>query len=203
MVGLALIGQGRPDDAELVLGSLTPGEGTDQERVQVAVTRAFNLYWALDLPLTCDNLVRSCSAVDLVEGCAEVGGQGVGGGDGVLPGLDLDGAIAAGSLDELADGPAGLVLDPAADRQCREDDGQVRLDRVAQVVVDRAGLQVVLGHPEALLDLEEPVVGADHEVRGDRGAVRADGEVGDVALDPGQGPRFVLQFAVDTLGDAV
>jgi DNA-binding CsgD family transcriptional regulator len=50
LVGLALIGQGRPDDAELVLGSLTPSPGTDQERVQVAVTRAFNLYWALDLP---------------------------------------------------------------------------------------------------------------------------------------------------------
>jgi ATP/maltotriose-dependent transcriptional regulator MalT len=50
LVGLALIAQGRPDDAELVLGSLTPGAGTDQERVQVAVTRAFNLYWALDLP---------------------------------------------------------------------------------------------------------------------------------------------------------
>jgi ATP/maltotriose-dependent transcriptional regulator MalT len=48
LVGLALIGQGRPDDAELVLGSLTPGAGTDQERVQVAVTRAFNL--SLDLP---------------------------------------------------------------------------------------------------------------------------------------------------------
>ena len=50
LVGLALIGQGRPDDAELVLGSLAPGTGSDQERVQVAVTRAFNLYWALDLP---------------------------------------------------------------------------------------------------------------------------------------------------------
>ena len=50
VVGLALIGQGRPDDAELVLGSLTPAAGTDQERVQVAITRAFNLYWALDLP---------------------------------------------------------------------------------------------------------------------------------------------------------
>ena len=50
LVGLALIGQGRADDAELVLGSLTPATGTDQERVQVAVTRAFNLYWALDLP---------------------------------------------------------------------------------------------------------------------------------------------------------
>ena len=50
LVGLALIGQGRADDAELILGSLTPAAGTDQGRVQVAVTRAFNLYWALDLP---------------------------------------------------------------------------------------------------------------------------------------------------------
>jgi hypothetical protein len=72
--------------------------------------------------------------VNLIEGCPEVVGQGVGGGDGVRPGLDLDGAVAAGGLDELADGPAGLVLDPAADRQGGEDDGQVRLDRVAQVV---------------------------------------------------------------------
>jgi len=78
----------------------------------------------------------------LVEGCPEVGGQGVGGGDGVRPGLDLNGAIAAGGLDELADGPAGLVLDPPADRQGGEDDGQVRLDRVAQVVVDGSLLAI-------------------------------------------------------------
>jgi DNA-binding CsgD family transcriptional regulator len=50
VVGLALVGQGRPDDAELVLASLTPSAGTDRERLQVAITRAFNLYWALDLP---------------------------------------------------------------------------------------------------------------------------------------------------------
>jgi hypothetical protein len=86
--------------------------------------------------LTCDRLVRCCLAVNLAEGCAEVGGQWVSGGDGVRAGLDLDGAVSAGGLDELADGPAGPVLDPAADCQCREDDGQVGLDRVAQVVVD-------------------------------------------------------------------
>jgi hypothetical protein len=51
------------------------------------------------------------------------------------------------------------------------------------VVVDRAGLQVVLGHAERLLDLEQPVVGADHEVGRDEGAVRAGLEVGDVTLD--------------------
>jgi DNA-binding CsgD family transcriptional regulator len=50
VVGLALVGQGRPDDAELVLASLTPSAGTDRERLQVAITRAFNLYWVQDLP---------------------------------------------------------------------------------------------------------------------------------------------------------
>ena len=100
-------------------------------------------------------------------------GQGVGGGDDVVAGLDLDGAVAAGGVDELADRPAGLVLDPAADGQGGEHDGQVGFDGVALVVVDRPGLQVVLGHAERLLDLEQPVVGADHELRGDRGAVGA------------------------------
>jgi hypothetical protein len=96
---------------------------------------------------------------------------GVGGGDGVLAGLDLDGAVAAGGLDELADGPAGLVLDPAADRQGGEHDGQVGFDRVAQVVVNRAGLQVVLRHAERLLDVPELVVAADHELGGHGRAV--------------------------------
>jgi hypothetical protein len=97
---------------------------------------------ATDGGLTCDKLVCSRWAVNLAEGCPEVGGQRVGGGDGMPSGLDLEGAVAAGGLDELADGPAGLVLDPAADRQGREDDGQVGLDRVAEVVVDGPGLQV-------------------------------------------------------------
>jgi hypothetical protein len=37
------------------------------------------------------------------EGVAEVVGNGVGGGDDVLAGLDLDGAAAAGCLDEFPD----------------------------------------------------------------------------------------------------
>jgi hypothetical protein len=45
-----------------------------------------------------------------------------------------------------------------------EHDGQVRFDRVPGLVVDGPGLQVVLGHPEPLLDLEELVLGADHEL---------------------------------------
>jgi site-specific DNA recombinase len=52
------------------------------------------------------------------------------------------------------------------------------------------------------LDLEQPVVGADHELRGDRGAVRAGGQVGDVALDPGQRPGLGFQFAVHRPGAA-
>ena len=63
LVGLALIGQGRADDAELVLGSLTSATGTDQEQVQVAVTRAFNLYWALDLPAQAKAVLRHAELV--------------------------------------------------------------------------------------------------------------------------------------------
>jgi len=95
------------------------------------------------------NLVcRLAGLADRMEGLAQVVGEGVGGGDGVRPGLDLDGAVAAGGLDEFADGPAGLVLDPAADRQGGEDDGQVCFDRVSGAVVDGPGLQVAFGHPE-------------------------------------------------------
>ena len=68
--------------------------------------------------------------VDLGESLAEVGDR-AGGSHDVGAGLDLDGLAAAGGLDELADGPAGLVLDEAADGQGGEDDGQVGFDGVA------------------------------------------------------------------------
>ena len=49
-------------------------------------------------------LVRtSAGAVDVVEGLAEVVGEGVGGGDEVLVGLDLRGAVAACGLDGFPD----------------------------------------------------------------------------------------------------
>ncbi len=48
-------------------------------------------------------LVRILVMVDAVEGVAQVVGEGVGGGDGVGAGLDVDGAVAAGGLDEFAD----------------------------------------------------------------------------------------------------
>jgi hypothetical protein len=44
---------------------------------------------------------KSAGAVDGIEGLAEVVGQGVGGGDGLPSGLDLDGPVAAGGLDEF------------------------------------------------------------------------------------------------------
>jgi hypothetical protein len=55
----------------------------------------------------------------------------------------------------------------------------------------------------ARLDLEEPPVRAGHELRGDGGPVGTGGEVGDVALQPGQGPGLRLVLAVDALGRAV
>ena len=117
---------------------------------------------------TSAKLVHTCAGlVDGVEGLAEVVGEGVGGGDDVLAGLDLNGAAAAGGLNEFPDRPACLRFDPAANGEGGEDDGEVCLDGVALAMVDRPGLQVVLGHAEALLDLEEPVVGADDEIRGD------------------------------------
>ena len=99
------------------------------------------------------------------------------------------------------DQPVG-VLDPAADGQGGEHDGQVGFDGVAFAVVDGPGLQVALGHPERLLDLEQLVVGADHELRGDGGAVGAGPQVGDVALQPGQGAGFLLELPVDLSGAA-
>ena len=112
------------------------------------------------------------------------------------PARILHGAVAACGADEFLDAPTGLVLDPVADGQGGEHDAQVGLDGVAGVVVDRAGLQVVLGHPEALLDAPQLVVGVDDELGG-----LAD-EVGGVALPPGQGAGLGLQLPVDALGGA-
>jgi hypothetical protein len=110
-------------------------------------------------------------------------------------GLDLDGAVAAGGADELADRPAGTVLDPAGHGQGGEHDREVRVDRLTLVVVDRPGLQVVFGHAEGLLDVEEPVAGVDDKLGG-----RV--EIGDVALEAGQTSGLGLQLPVDTLGRA-
>src|SRR5262245_19698651 len=79
--------------------------------------------------------------------------------------FDLHGAVAACGSYEFLDAPTGLGLDVVADCQGGEHDGQVSVDGFPFVVVDGPGLQVVLGHPEALLDAPELVVGADDELR--------------------------------------
>ena len=83
--------------------------------------------------------------VDRFEWLTEVAGERVGGGDDVRPGLDLHGAVAAGGPYELADGPAGVAFDPAADRERGEDDGQVGFDRVPGAVVDGPDLRATAG----------------------------------------------------------
>jgi hypothetical protein len=63
-------------------------------------------------------------------------------------------------------------------------------------------LQVVFGHAERLLDVEQPVVGVDHKLGSHGGAVGAGGEVGDVSLQTGQGPRLSFKGAVHGPGAA-
>jgi DNA-binding CsgD family transcriptional regulator len=105
LVGLALIGQGRADDAELVLGSLAPASGTSQERVQVAVTRAFNLYWALDLPAQAKAVLRHAETALTDPGArAEVAA--------VLAGLLLNGGSISQALQALEPVLGGLDADP-------------------------------------------------------------------------------------------
>jgi len=81
---------------------------------------------------------------DECEGVAEVWRERVFGGDGVLAGTDLDGAVAAGGADEFLDGPAGAGLDEPGDGEGCEHDGQVGVDGLALAVVDGPGSQVVL-----------------------------------------------------------
>ncbi len=61
---------------------------------------------------------------------AEVVGQGIGGGDGVVASLDLDGLVTAAGGTNFPDGPSGPRFDPAADGQGGEDDGQVGFERM-------------------------------------------------------------------------
>jgi len=77
----------------------------------------------------------------------------------------------------------------------------VGFDRVAFAVVDGPGLQAALGHPERLLDLEQLVVGADHELGRNRSAVGASWQVGNVAIQPGQVSGLGLE-PVDGAGGA-
>jgi hypothetical protein len=73
------------------------------------------LYW--DFHPSWLNLVPRL-VVDVAEGGADVVGDGLLGGEGVLAGVDGDLPVAAQGLDEPADGPAGEVLDTRRGRSC-------------------------------------------------------------------------------------
>lgn len=62
LVGQALFGAGRAEEAELVWAGLTPGGPTDQQRAQLAITRAANLYWALNLPAQATMVLQQAQA---------------------------------------------------------------------------------------------------------------------------------------------
>ena len=86
--------------------------------------------------------------------------------------------------DDAFDADPGGLLEVAGYGQGGHDHGQVGLDGVTGVVEDGAGPQVVLAHPERLLDVPQLVVGGDdltsvHQMRGN---------VGDVAFEPSQAP---------------
>jgi alcohol dehydrogenase-like protein len=81
------------------------------------------------------------------------------------PGIDV-----SGTVDALGESVDGLAIGDQVVGFLN--DGQVSLDGVLGVMKDRPGLQIMLGDSEAFLDLEEAMVGADDEVRGDRASRR-------------------------------
>jgi hypothetical protein len=67
---------------------------------------------------------------------AERGLSGIGSrSEGLPTGLDLDGAVTAGYLNEFPDRPTGPRFDPPADGECAEDDGEIGLDGAAFAVL--------------------------------------------------------------------
>jgi DNA-binding CsgD family transcriptional regulator len=62
LVGQTLLGLGRIEEAERVLAGLMPGGSTDQQRAQLASTRAFALYWALNLPAEATRVLQRARA---------------------------------------------------------------------------------------------------------------------------------------------
>jgi DNA-binding CsgD family transcriptional regulator len=66
LLGEALIMQGRPAEAEIVLASVRPESATDDELVEVAVCRALNLF---------RHLRRSTQAEEILDRCAAIAGN--------------------------------------------------------------------------------------------------------------------------------
>ena len=98
--------------------------------------------------------------------------------------IEVDGDVLEGleGADDAFDAdPCGL-LEVSGYGQGSHDHGQVSLDGVAGVVEHGAGWQVVLAHPEGLLDVPQLVIRGDHLT----GAHQMRGNVGDIPLEPHQ-----------------
>ena len=87
--------------------------------------------------------------------------------------VEVDGDVLKGleGTDDALNADPGGLLEVPGDGQGGHDHGQVRLDGIAGVVEDGAGSQVVLTHPERLLDVPQLVIRGDdltgiHQMRG-------------------------------------
>ena len=122
------------------------------------------------------------------------------GGD--LMAVEVDGDVLEGleGADDAFDADPCGVLEVPGDGQGGHDHGQVRLDGIAGVVEDGAGSQVVLTHPERLLDVPQLVIRGDHLT----GAHQAGRNVGDIPLEahqrPGPGQGRLIQGDVTGVG---
>jgi hypothetical protein len=85
--------------------------------------------------------VRSFQVVDLLERVPQVVGHGSAAAMVWSP-TRMWWCGSGGPFDELLDRPPGDFFDPPADGEGGEHDGQVGVDRVAFVAVDRPGLEV-------------------------------------------------------------
>ena len=98
--------------------------------------------------------------------------------------VEVDGDVLEGleGTDDAFDADPCGVLEVPGDGQGGHDHRQVRLDSIALMVEDGAGSQVVLAHPERLLDVPQLVIRGDDLT----GAHQACGDVGDIPLEAHQ-----------------
>lgn len=63
LLGEALLAVGRVGEAELALEGLEPRGKTDRDRTRYAITRAFALYWALNMPAQAKKVLQEAQAL--------------------------------------------------------------------------------------------------------------------------------------------
>ena len=95
LVGETLLALGRVGEAELVLKGLAPRGTTDIERTKFAITRAFTLYWALNLPEQAKAVLRRAQQEVIEPGSADELTA-------VLAGFMLYGGNCTGALRQIA-----------------------------------------------------------------------------------------------------